>query len=150
MNPIILTVEDEATAQNILKQLLESFDYETHIVSSGEEALKALSMTKYSAVLMDISLPGMDGYDCTAQIRELDAKNSMHTPIIALTENGEIENVQQCLRSGMDDYMSKPFNPEDLRKMLLRWVYSAEYPNLKVLPTSSANTKTITVDESKA
>jgi two-component system sensor histidine kinase/response regulator len=133
-NAIILVVEDEQTTQYVLQQLLISFDYTAHFVSSGEEALEAFAVTKYAAVLMDVSLPGMDGYDCTLKIREIDSINGAHTPIIALTGRAEAEDKQECLKVGMDDYMSKPFEPDDLRRMLLRWVYDPASPNLKVLP----------------
>jgi CheY-like chemotaxis protein len=133
-NPIVLIVEDDKPTQYVLQQLLQRFDFESQVVGSAEEALKAVSMTQYAAILMDICLPGMDGYDCTRRIRDLDLMNGRHTSIIALTGRVEIADQEQCRRAGMDDYMSKPFEPEDLRRMLLRWVYDAANPNLKVLP----------------
>jgi len=133
-NPTILVVEDNETEQYVLKQLLERYDYNVHVVSSGEEALTSIALTKFAAVLMDLTLPGMDGYDCTRQIRRLELEFDRHTSIIALTGRAEKTDEDACRASGMDDYMSKPFEPEELRKRLLRWVYDSTNPNLKVLP----------------
>ena len=82
---IILVVEDNETEQYVLKQLLQKFDYDAHIVASGEEALTAMGLTKYGAVLMDISLPGIDGYECTKRIRRIELESGRRTPVIALT-----------------------------------------------------------------
>jgi CheY-like chemotaxis protein len=133
-NPTILVIEDNETEQYVLTQLLERFDYNVDVVESGEAALIAIGIAKYAAILMDVTLPGMDGYDCTAQIRRMELEVNRHTPIIALTGRTESSDQNACLASGMDDYMSKPFEPEELRKMLLRWVYDPAHPNLKVLP----------------
>ncbi len=132
-NPTILVVEDNETEQYVLTQLLQNFDYNAHVVASGEQALTALGLTKYAAVLMDITLPGIDGYECTRRIRRIELESGRRTPIIALTARAEQSDHNAATESGMDDYMSKPFEPEDLRKMLLRYVYVPEHPNLKVL-----------------
>jgi CheY-like chemotaxis protein len=134
-NPTVLVIEDNETEQYVLRQLLERFDYNVDVVSSGEEAITALGLAKYAAVLMDITLPGMDGYECTKQIRRMELEIQRHTPIIALTARAQQSDHDACQEAGMDDYMSKPFEPEDLRKLLLRWVYDSNNPNLKVLPS---------------
>jgi len=135
-NPRILIVEDDRAEQRVLEELLRKFDYEADIVSSGEEAIDKLRASTYAAVIMDITLPGMSGYDCTRRIRELDKRLGRHTSIVALTARAETVDKRNCFDCGMDDYMCKPFNPEELRKMLLRWVYLPAHPNLKVLPGS--------------
>jgi CheY-like chemotaxis protein len=136
INPIILVVEDNPTEQFVLQKLLKNFDYDAVVVTSGEEALDALQLATYEAIIMDVMLPGMGGYECTRRIRELEQRLERRTPIIALTACGEKQDKQDCLRAGMDDYMGKPYDPEELRKMLLRWVYVPANPNLKVLPGS--------------
>lgn len=132
-SPTLLVIEDNETEQYVLKQLLGRFDYHVNVVSSGEEALTALGIAKYAAILMDITLPGMDGYECAQQVRRLELESGRRTPIIALTGRAEQSDYEACKAAGMDDYMSKPFEPEELRKMLLRWVYDPSNPNLKVL-----------------
>ncbi|MEW6505713.1 MAG: response regulator [Chloroflexota bacterium] len=130
---IILVVEDNETEQYVLKELLRKFDYDAHVVASGEEAITALALAKYSAILMDITLPGIDGYECTRRIRRMELESGRRTPIIALTARAAQSDHDAANEAGMDDWMSKPFEPEDLRKMLLRYAYDPTQPNLKTL-----------------
>jgi CheY-like chemotaxis protein len=131
--PIILVVEDNHTGKHVLKKLLQMFDYESHFVRSGEEALSALATTKYAAVLMELNLPGMDGCECTKRIRRMEFGANNKTPVIALTGRTAKSDCPCAIKAGMNDYLSKPFEPEELRKVLLRHVYDAKYPNLKVV-----------------
>lgn len=131
--PILLIVEDSKTEQYVLRELLRRFDYDAHIVSTGEKALKATGVTSYAAVLMDLKLPGMDGYECARRIRQAELASGRRTPIIALTATAKSSGIGEAIAVGMDDYLSKPFEPDDLRKMLLRHVYIPDQPNLKVL-----------------
>jgi len=130
---IILVVEDNATEQYVLEQLLKKFDYDSQVVSSGEEALVALGVTNYAAILMDVTLPGIDGCECTRRIRRIELESGRRTPIVAITGMVEQKDQDMCFASGMDDYLSKPFDPEQLRKVLLRYVYDESQPNLKTL-----------------
>ncbi len=131
-NSTILVVEDNETEQYLLRILLEKFDYNVDIMPSGEKALDVLSTGReYAAVLMDITLPGIDGCECVRRMRRL--KNAARTPVIALTARSEPEDRKTALEAGMDDYLQKPFDPEELRKLLLRYVYDASKPNLKTL-----------------
>lgn len=130
---IVLVVEDHETEQYVLKELLRKFDYDAHVVASGEEALTALGVAKYAAILMNITLPGIDGYECTRRIRRIELESGRRTPVIALTARDARSDQDAAQKAGMDDWMSKPFEPEDLRKTLLRWVYDSTNPNLKTL-----------------
>lgn len=130
---LILIVEDNEQEQYVLAALLRKFDYEPYVVASAEEALDALAGNSFAAILLDITLPGMDGYECARRIRNSDDKSLRSTAIIALTARARPEDRQQCLLAGMNDYLSKPFSPENLRRILLRWVYQVNRPNLKVL-----------------
>lgn len=127
--PIILVVEDDETGRYVLKQLMERFDYDAHLVSSGEEALAAMKMTKYACVLLDIVLPGIDGFECARRLRQKGNK----TPVIALSGRVDPIDRKTALAAGVNDFLSKPFEPEELRKILLRHVYDAKHPNLKVI-----------------
>jgi CheY-like chemotaxis protein len=82
---------------------------------------------------MDITLPGIDGYECTRRIRRMELESGRRTPIIALTARAAQSDHDAANEAGMDDWMSKPFEPEDLRKMLLRYAYDPTQPNLKTL-----------------
>ncbi len=130
-SPLILIVEDNPSERFVLKQLLEKFDFDSHIVSSGEGALKAIANNKYSCILMDITLPEMDGFECTRRIRQ--TENGTHVPIVALTCRDDQASKHTADDVGMDDFLSKPFEAEQLRKILLRYVYDSGHPNLKVL-----------------
>jgi CheY-like chemotaxis protein len=127
----ILVVEDNLTSQYILKQLLAKFGYRAQIASSAEEALGMAAYTRYDAILMDLMLPGMDGFECAKRMREMDKHKDIYTPIIALT--AMMDQREACLKAGMDDYLNKPYDIKDLRKMLLRWVFDPFHPNLNVL-----------------
>lgn len=129
----ILLVEDNEADRDIAKDLLESFDYSVDCVASGEEALTTCGVIQYVAVLMDLTLPGMDGFECTRQLRELNRTSGKYTPVIALTGRTESEEKDKGLSAGMDDFLTKPFEPEHLRRVLLRVLYSPDQPNLKLL-----------------
>lgn len=129
----ILVIEDNQHDQFVLKHLLDKFGFNSHIKSNAEDALSALSQMKYAAVLLDLTLPGMDGFDCIREIRQRELIASSRTPVIALTASVD-ENVRmRTLKAGVDDFLSKPFDPEELRRLLLRLVYEPAHPNLKTL-----------------
>jgi CheY-like chemotaxis protein len=131
--PIILVVEDNPTQQYVLQQLLKKFDYDAQVVSSGEEAITAIGVSNYAAILMDVTLPGINGFECTKCIRRLELASGRRIPVIAVTARAERKDQEDCMASGMDAYISKPFDPEQLRKVLLRYVYDPAQPNLKTL-----------------
>lgn len=136
--PILLVVEDDPTQQKVIRILAETFGYGAVIVSTGKEALDALKVSDscFDAILMDFKMPRMDGIETTRRIRESEAKTGRRTPIIAVTAYSSEFDQRACLEAGMDDYLSKPFEPESLRKVLLRWTYNSGKPNLRLLPRS--------------
>ena len=135
---IILVVEDNETEQYVLQELLLRFEYASHVVSSGEDALVALGLAKYGAVLLDITLPGIDGYECVRRLRRMELELGRRTPVIAVTGRAAQSDHDAAIEAGVDDWMSKPFEPEELRKVLLRYAYEPNHPNLKTLtPLSS-------------
>jgi two-component system sensor histidine kinase/response regulator len=129
----ILIVEDNRADQFALTQLLIKFDYLAEVAATGEKAVELLQRSTFAAILMDISLPEMDGFECTARLRLLEKKSAKHTPIIALSAWIGQDINDKCLAAGMDDYVSKPVHPEHLRRVLLRHVYDPSTPNLKTL-----------------
>jgi CheY-like chemotaxis protein len=129
----ILVIEDNQHDQFVLKHLLEKFGFQSLVKSSAEEALAALSETKYAAVLLDLGLPGIDGFACIKEIRQRELVASSRTPVIALTANSDDSVRAKAMKAGMDDFIGKPFDPEQLRKVLLRHVYEPAHPNLKTL-----------------
>jgi CheY-like chemotaxis protein len=125
---MILIVEDNEHERYALAALLATFDYESKSVASAEEAIALLE--PFNAVLMDIALPGMSGVECTAELKKLPG---FEAPIIGLTGSDDEDNKTEGLKAGMLAYLIKPFNSEELRRLLLRHVYDAKHPNLKTL-----------------
>lgn len=138
----VLVVDDNRTNQQVAKGMLERLGCETAVAPTGEEALRMIFQAQYQAVLMDIQMPGMDGYEVTDQIRRLEDENS-HIMIIAMTANNRKDDLEHCLAVGMDDFLTKPFKLQDLHKKLL-----VCEKNLKdFLPESQKRTATISDNE---
>jgi CheY-like chemotaxis protein len=119
--PLILVVEDRKADQYVIQHLLTRFNYDSEVVSSGESALQSLDNKCYSAILMNVTLPGMTGIACAHKIRATRSV-MVYTPIIAVTAKNEDEIRALCLGAGMDDYLSKPFSPQQLREVVARYV----------------------------
>jgi CheY-like chemotaxis protein len=116
----VLVVEDNAVNQKVAVSLLRQLNYDSKVVSNGRLALQAIQDGPFNAVLMDGSMPVMDGLTATKKIREILKEKKL--PIIALTAGALAEDREACLASGMDDYLEKPIQLEALRLMLDRWV----------------------------
>ncbi|PIQ25100.1 hypothetical protein COW36_15435 [bacterium (Candidatus Blackallbacteria) CG17_big_fil_post_rev_8_21_14_2_50_48_46] len=119
----ILVAEDNATNQIVALRMLQKLGYQADAVAGGEEALSALASMPYDLILMDCQMPGMDGFETTRQIRS-GAGNVLNAqvPIIALTADIQAETREQCLRVGMNDYISKPLLVKELEQVLNHWL----------------------------
>ena len=123
----ILLAEDDLTNQKVIKAILERSGYQIDIAPNGIEAVKVLSNEDYDLVLMDCMMPGMDGFEATAAIRDTASTVRNHQiPIVALTANAMKEDRDQCLAAGMDDYLSKPVEVADLLDKLQKWLRSGQ------------------------
>jgi osomolarity two-component system sensor histidine kinase NIK1 len=111
----ILIVEDNAINQLVAVKILDTYGCKTQVVANGLEAIDALRRNTYDAVLMDLQMPVMDGFEATMAIRDPsgDCLNPQ-VPIIALTANAQEETRKKCLSAGMDDFLTKPVNPDVL------------------------------------
>ena len=105
----ILIVDDDDKIRDLLKDFLISNNFLVSTAINGEEALKKINIIKFDVLILDIMMPGIDGYELTKIIR-----SSSLVPIIHLTAMGDTDNVIQGLEIGADDYLSKPFEPKEL------------------------------------
>lgn len=119
----ILLAEDNRLNQVVAAGLLNKLGYATEIVDSGLQAVMACGSTRFDAVLMDIMMPTMDGYQATAKIRENEAATgSPHVPIIGLSARAMAGDRDIALAAGLDDYLTKPLREADLQSVLEHWV----------------------------
>lgn len=119
----ILLVEDNITNQQVALGVLKKFGVSVDAVGSGFEALSALENIPYDLVLMDIQMPELDGVEATRRIRgERSIVLNPHIPIIAMTANASLNDREQYLQAGMNDYISKPFKAQTLLNILTRWL----------------------------
>jgi len=116
----ILIVEDNLINVLLAKQYMKLWDVEADVAENGEIALTLVQTNTYAMVLMDLQMPVMDGYQTTVAIRELPDEKYKKLPIIALTASAMLDIKDQAFVVGMNDYVSKPFNPDELyRKIAL-------------------------------
>jgi PAS domain S-box-containing protein len=125
----ILVAEDNPINQIVVVEQLGVMGYDVVAVNNGLEALEALESGGFELVLMDCQMPDLDGYDATRRIRE-GAEKNRRIPIVALTAHAMKEDLDRCLAVGMNDYITKPFLEDDLRKKLERWLDGAEADRL--------------------
>lgn len=116
----VLLVEDSIFNQEIARELLSSAGAFVDIVNNGKKAVEAVSKENYDMVLMDIQMPIMGGYEATKLIRN-DEKNK-ELPIIAMTANSMQGAKEECKASGMNDYVSKPVDPDNLFAVMRKWI----------------------------
>jgi len=121
----ILLVEDHPANQKMIQFMLSKFGYEVHIVSNGQSAVEAVQSRPYDLVLMDLQMPGMDGQETSRCIRRLD--NHIQQPrIVAMTGNSSMSDREACFGAGMDDFLSKPARPDELKLILERSTVALE------------------------
>jgi CheY-like chemotaxis protein len=115
----ILLAEDHPVNQQVTRLMLSRLGYDLHIVSTGKDAVEAVQLRPYDLILMDVQMPEMDGLEASRCIRRLG--NRIHQPrISAITTNALQSDREACSAAGMDDFLSKPVRPEDLKAVLER------------------------------
>ena len=115
----MLLVDDEYATQFYIKRLLEKQGYEVSVAQDGEEALTKLAHNEFDCVLMDVQMPVLDGVEATKRIRSSRSKFK-DIPIIALTAYAMLGDREKFLEAGMDDYISKPVDKDELLEVITR------------------------------
>ncbi len=116
----ILVVEDSEINRQVAKEILELAGVEVQTAWNGKEALEALDRKFFDAVLMDIQMPNMDGYEATRLIRLDDRFRKL--PIIAMTAHAMAGDRERCLKAGMNDHIAKPIDSDDLLAVVAQWI----------------------------
>ncbi len=125
-SPLILLVEDYPPNILVATTLLELFGYQYEVASDGKEALNKIKSKRYALILMDVQMHGMNGFDATKAIRAHEKELGINPiPIIGMTAHALTGDRERCLAVGMNDYIAKPFNPDDLKNRIQK--------NLKIL-----------------
>jgi CheY-like chemotaxis protein len=105
--------------QKVASRILQQFGYQSDLASNGKEALKAVERQKYDLLFMDVQMPEMDGLEA-ARCISTSLIPSQRPHIVAMTANALKEDREICLAAGMDDYLSKPIRPEDIKGAIER------------------------------
>jgi len=137
----VLLAEDNPVNQLVTKDLLHSVGVEVVLGDNGVEAIRALEAADFDVVLMDIQMPVMDGYKAMTHIRTEMAWSKRTIPILALTAHATEGEMEKCTEGGANDYLSKPFNPQDLYTKI------AELAGKSAIPKSSTNSQDTDTDK---
>ncbi|MCP4713500.1 MAG: PAS domain S-box protein [Deltaproteobacteria bacterium] len=125
----ILLAEDNETNQMVALGILEKFGFRADAVANGVELLDAIARKHYDLILMDVQMPEMDGLEATRKIRSQEQSlstqdSALRIPVIAMTAHAMKGDRQRCLDAGMDDYISKPVDPEELLRVIEKYLFA--------------------------
>ncbi|HLK63917.1 MAG TPA: ATP-binding protein [Bryobacteraceae bacterium] len=116
----ILLAEDNVVIRKVVSSMLAKQGHSVTAVGDGREALDAFDQKSFDAILMDVEMPGMDGWEATAAIRQREILSGRHAPIVAITAHAMTGDQARCRAAGMDDYLPKPIHPAELAAVLIR------------------------------
>jgi two-component system sensor histidine kinase/response regulator len=141
----VLVAEDNEVNQKVAVRILERLGYRVDVADDGNEALQACERTPYDVMLLDVQMPGLDGFEVARRIRARE-QGARRLPIIAMTASAMKGDRERCLEGGMDDYVAKPVTPDALDETVRRWV-SAARPTLTAAPPASVEGTSGVLDE---
>ena len=113
-------VDDTAIIRGLIAKLLSRMGYQADLACDGREAVAAVQDKSYDLVLMDLQMPELDGISATTEIRRLNGP-AHDVPIVALTANALVGQREICFAAGMNDFLTKPINPDALQAAIARW-----------------------------
>jgi CheY-like chemotaxis protein len=116
----ILLAEDNPINQVVARQLLEKRGHRVTVTANGLETVTAVLREPFDLVLMDVQMPDMDGFEATVAIRKAESGTGRHLPIVAMTAHAMKGDQERCLEAGMDDYISKPIQPDRMMEVIAR------------------------------
>lgn len=120
--PLILVVDHDPAQQFKTVHAVARLGYRTEVVTNGQEAVSTLENSRYAAVLLECQMPEMDGFETAAHIRRWDTEFGSHTPLIAVTRDTTPGIQERCRQAGMDEYLAKPLDQEQLAAVLGKWI----------------------------
>jgi CheY-like chemotaxis protein len=136
----VLLVEDAAVNQWVIRRILESLGHTVEVVDNGRAAIESFRKRAPDIVLMDVQLPGMDGTVATTHLRDLEAGGAVRVPIIALSGHGMPNEVDRCMRVGMNGHLLKPVSAATLQQAMLRaWHHRERVPRVQRLSVDAAS-----------
>jgi CheY-like chemotaxis protein len=116
----ILVVEDNEVNRRLSVEILQRKGYTVDTAATGVEALELAAARTYSLILMDCQMPELDGYDAASAIRSFEGEDE-RVPIVAITAHALGGERERCLEAGMDDFLPKPYFPDQLLEMVSKW-----------------------------
>jgi len=139
----ILVAEDNPVNQEVIASLLEADGHFVSVVGNGQEVLRLMPQDGrdvFDLIFMDVQMPVMSGLEATRAIRAMEKEIGGHIPIVAMTANAMKGDQEECLRSGMDDYLAKPIKSVAIRAVLKRWTHPPSEPKrLSAPPVESSS-----------
>ena len=119
----VLVVEDFEPNVLVVSSVLDELGYSYDVATNGMEGVRRVERGAYDLILMDVQMPGMDGFESTRRIRQMESERGIHrTPIVAMTAHVFDRDKHKCLEAGMDDFIPKPFDPKQLESVLSRLI----------------------------
>ena len=147
----VLLAEDNLVNQEVAKAMLANLGVSVEVANNGVEALELVASQAFDVILMDCHMPVMDGYQATARLRQKESEGGRRHAVVALTANAMEGDRDQCLASGMDDYLAKPYTRSQLEEVLRRWLPALRTPAPEIGPTgdsvsSAADSSLLAID----
>ncbi len=140
----LLIVEDNKINQQVATEILRQAGANVSIANNGQEAIDMVREKSFDAILMDVQMPVMDGYTATAEIRKM-IQDPLHpiapVPVIAMTAHAISGERERCLSAGMDDYVTKPIDPDFLYAVLIQWIKKTDQENAAVISGDDSKAK---------